>query len=204
MTEEVWLSIREELENDEEVPLAETIYCDALLSVAGRNEMKALLEAGVAAEVAVTQLLTGVSSVQPDSPGKADFREKTIKADYPPFWKKLTEWPQRLGLEAATDFALPGGIPSDWVQKVQELYQLRNGVAHAGERKSKSNAPPTHVGIFIFAANTLLEYCRSQRFRVGLRDYSMPAGSAAFEQIIVCHDGFLAPESKSLVCILGN
>jgi hypothetical protein len=202
LTEEVWLSIREELENDEEVPLAETIYCDALLSVAGRNEMKALLEAGVAAEVAITQLLTEVSSVQPDSPGKADFREK-MKADYPPFSRKLTEWPQRLGLEAATDFALPG-IPSTWVQKVQELYRLRNGVAHAGERKSKSSALPTHVGIFIFAANALLEYCRSQRSRVGLRNYSMPAGSAAFEQIIVCHDGFLAPESKSLVCILGN
>jgi hypothetical protein len=197
LTEELWLSIREELVSSAEVPLADTIYCDALLSVAGRNEMKALLEAGVAAEVAITQLLVEASSMEPDSQSKAEFR--VTDGDYLPFKKKLTEWPQRLGLESPTDFTFPG-MPSAWVQKVQELYRLRNGVAHAGKLKSTKSS--TYVGAYIFAANALLEYCRAQRFRVGLRNYSLPPGSNAFEQTLVCHSGFMTADSQALECML--
>jgi hypothetical protein len=55
-----------------------------------------------------------VSRIEPDSESKAEFRN--TEGDYFSFKKKLTEWPQRLGLESAADFTLPGtpftGFPS--------------------------------------------------------------------------------------------
>lgn len=197
LTEALWLSIGEELARNTEVPLADTIYCDALLSIAARNDMKALLEAGVAAEVAITQLLTQVCSTLPDNSFKAEFRR--VQGDFDPFKKKLTAWPQRLGLESVGSFTYPG-ISESWVQTVQELYQLRNKVAHAGELRP--NVSMTKVGLFIFAANALLQYCRSQRAIVGLEDYSMPLGTNSYEQTIVCHDAFLATDSIRLECFI--
>jgi hypothetical protein len=194
LTEAIWLSIGDELANSADVPLSDALYCDALLSVAGRNEMKSLLEAGVAAEVAITQLLLEVSLTKPDSQSKTDFR---AKGDWDPFKEKLIAWPQRLGLEAATTFTFPG-MPSGWVQKVQELYALRNGVAHAGIRKAIG--PSTHVGVYIFAANALLEYCRAQRLGVGLRDYSLPVGVIAYEQTVACHSAYLSIDSQPMEC----
>jgi hypothetical protein len=55
-----------------------------------------------------------VSRIEPDSESKAEFRN--TEGDYFSFKKKLTEWAQRLGLESAADFTLPGtpgiGCPS--------------------------------------------------------------------------------------------
>lgn len=196
LTAELWLSMRKELESNADIPLADSIYCDALLSVAARDEMKALLEAGVAAEVAITQLLIAVSSARPDSKWKAEFRKN--KGDFHSFKDKLTVWPQRLGLEPATGFTCPG-MTNIWVQRVQELYQIRNGVAHAGRFKSNI---PLAVGHYIFSANALLEYCRAQRFLVGLEDFSMPQGTSPYEQTIVWHEGFVDTDSQTLRCIM--
>jgi hypothetical protein len=70
------------------------------------------LEAGVAAAVALTQLLMEVSRIEPDGESRAEFRN--TEGDYFSFKKKLTEWPQRLGLESGADFTLRG-TPGTWV-----------------------------------------------------------------------------------------
>lgn len=189
LTEALWLSIQDELEADTEIPLADSIYCDALLSIVAGDQMKALLEAGVAAEVAITQLLLEVSDCPPDSPAKKNFRKT---GDFDRFKKKLTEWPQLLGLEAADSFKFQG-MPADWVTTVQNLYKLRNGVAHGG--KIKTAAPANTLTAAIFAVSTLLQYCREQRSRVGLPSYSMPSGSSIYEQIVMYHDGFVSTNS---------
>ncbi len=46
-----------------------------------------------------------VSRIELDSESRAEFRN--TEGDYFSFKKKLTEWPQRLGLESAADFTLP-------------------------------------------------------------------------------------------------
>jgi len=198
MNEAVWLSIREELKGNVEVPLADSIYCDALLSIAAKDHMKALLEAGVAAEVAITQLLLDISSTKPDTASKMEFRRRQEEGDYPSFKEKLTKMPQSLGLQSAADFGC-AGIPNAWVQKALELYRLRNEVAHAG---LKSGRPFTNVGLLIFAANATLEYCRVQRSNSGLASYSMPQGISSFEQTISCHDAFVDTASGTFECLI--
>jgi hypothetical protein len=197
LTEAVWLSIREELEDNSELPLADGIFCDALLSLAARDEVKALLEAGVASEVAITQLLKEVSSTMPNTREKARFRNE--KGDFNSFHKKLTEWPQRLGLENAHHFKRPG-MHEDWVGTVQELYKLRNSVAHGGKLKSQTSS--TGVASFIFAANTLIEFCRSQKTLAGLKVYSMPQGVSPMEQMMMYHDAILDTTTTPLECVL--
>jgi hypothetical protein len=145
-----------------------------------------LLEAGVAIEVAITQLLKEASSLPPISSAKTKFRNQ--KGDRDRFAKKLKDWPQLLGLESATDFRFPE-MHSTWVQSVQELYQLRNAAAHSGTLRTSTSA--TDLMSFIFAANTMLEYCRVQRSRVGLRNYSMPDGYTPFHQILSCNNALI-------------
>ncbi len=198
LNEAVWLSIRQELKDNADIPLADSIYCDALLSIAAKDPMKALLEAGVAAEVGITQLLIDVSSTTPDTLSKMEFRRRQEEGDYPTFKEKLTRLPQSLGLEPATDFTCPG-VPDDWVLKALELYRLRNGVAHAG---LKSGKPFTYVGLLIFAANATLEYCRVQRSKNGLVSYTMPQGITSFEQTISCHDAFVDTASDTFECLI--
>jgi hypothetical protein len=196
LTEAVWLSIREELENETEIPVSDAIFCDALHSVAARDEVKALLEAGVAVEVAITQLLKDVSSVPPASPARMKFNKN---GDRDSFRKKLTEWPQLLGLEQASDFRCPE-MHGTWVQTVQELYQLRNAVAHSGTFEPLTSA--TGVMSLVFAANTLLEYCRVQRSRVGLKSYSMPDGRTPLQQLLSCNNAVLYTNTELLKCLL--
>src|ERR1035437_1435893 len=196
LTRALWMSLRDDLEGKAEIPLADSIFCDALLSLAARDEMKALLEAGVAMEVAITQLLIEVSLMKPDSASRTKFRKE--QGDFHSFRKKLTEWPQSLGLERAADFRCEG-MQDTWIEGVQGLYKLRNCVAHSG--KLKSGTPSARAATYIFAASTMLEYCRLQRFRVGLENYSMPAGSSPLQQLILCHDAILDTTTTDFECL---
>jgi hypothetical protein len=70
---ELWSSMAFELETKAELPLADSIYCDSLLSIVAGDVLRALLAAGVAMEVALTRLLVDVSAAQPSSPAKISF-----------------------------------------------------------------------------------------------------------------------------------
>jgi hypothetical protein len=197
LTEPIWLSIREELESGTEIPVSESIFCDALLSLAARDEVKAVLEAGVAVEVALTQLLREVSSTGPNSPAKAKFKAKGERIR---FREKLLDWPQFLALQRAADFKSPE-MQDDWVDKVQELYQFRNAAAHSGTLRTKSTTNPMAL---IIAANGLLEYCRAQRLDIGLSTYSMPANTTPLQQLISCNNATLFATAGPLNCTLAR
>lgn len=188
LTNEIWSSTSSELETGEEAPLADSLYCDALLSIAAGDTTKALLEAGVAMEVGLTKLLVDVAESLPITPPKSCFVHQ--KGDRDKFSKKLCSWPKRLGLDPVENFAL-AGMPTDWHKTAKGLYRLRNGVAHGG------SADGDFGGVVngMFAAGVLLEYCRAQRLNLGLSPYSMPAGVTPWHQVEFCHDARIGIDS---------
>jgi len=192
MTREIWETLAKELEEGSEPPIEDALYCDSLLSIVAGNLTKALLEAGIALEVALTRLLVDVAASLPSTPGKKSFLRN--QGDRNSFGKKLTQWTQTLGLDPIDTFTVPNA-PPDWLIKVRALYQLRNGVAHGGGTGSTDYL---EVVRHMFAANALLEYVRVQRLRQGLKTYTMPAGITPAEQIRLCHNAHLSASSNVL------
>jgi len=194
LDEPLWLSIRNELTSGTEIPVSESVLCDALISVVAGDEMKALLELGVAAEIEITQLLVNVSRMPPDTPMKREFITK--EGDWDKFAKKLQVWPQELGLQEAALFN-PAGISKDWVTVVKELYNFRGSVAHSG--KLRAGAAAKNVSAYVFATNALFAYCREQRARAGVADYSYPASRTPYDQIVVLKEGEMYGETSPAV-----
>lgn len=195
LTPEIWATLLLEMNSNAELPLGDSLFCDALLSIVAGDTTKALLEAGVAMEVALTQLLVDVAVSFPPSPAKTNFIKN--KGDRQPFGKKLTEWTKKLALEDVGTFSFKG-IPPNWYVTVGELYKLRNGVAHGGRASSNY----ADVVKSMFAAGTLLEYCRLQRLQFGLCVFSMPPNSSPWQQIRFCHDASISTQSNVVAATL--
>ena len=192
LTREIWETLAKEMEEGSETPIEDALYCDALLSIVAGNLTKALLEAGVAAEVALTRLLVDVATSSPSTPGKKSFLRD--QGDRNSFAKKLTQWTRTLNLDPIDVFTAPNA-PPDWLIKVRALYQLRNGVAHGG---GSGSTDYLEVVRHMFAANALLEYVRVQRLKLGLKTYTMPAATTPAEQIRLCHNAHLSASSNIL------
>ncbi len=198
LDEQLWLSIRNEMTSRAQVPMSESVFCDALISVVAADEMKALLELGVAAEIEITQLLLNVSRTPPDTPKKREFITK--EGDWDKFGEKLQDWPQKLGLQEAARFN-PAGIFKDWVPVVKELYRFRNSIAHSGKLQPRMTA--RNVSAYIFAANALFAYCRQQRTLAGIPDYSYPTSRTPYDQLVALKDGEMCFETSATVANLG-
>lgn len=183
----LWQSIETELISNTDPPVSEALFCDALVSAFGGDDIKAILEMGVAAEVEITDLLAAAANAPPVTREKKKFLKQQ-----PRFVPKLREWPQKLGLDAADGFTQTG-FPRAWVDSACELYRFRNSVAHSG--KLKSTNPMQHLSSYIYAVNALLAYSRSQRLKFSLHHYSYPAGLEPFGRIWFYHDGVVAAES---------
>jgi hypothetical protein len=196
ITKEIWATLAAAMQEDIEVPIEDSLYCDALLSIVAGDSVKALLEAGVAVEVALTKLLVDVSTSLPLTPSKNSFIKKD--GDRQPFGKKLTEWTRVLGLESIETFADHGNMPN-WHVVARDLYKLRNGVAHAGANPGIGWADAVQK---MFAAGSLLEYCRAQRIRSGLAGFSMPSGMRLIDQVRYCHNAHISTTSQKLVAVL--
>lgn len=196
LTVETWLTLPNELADAREVPIEDSLYCDALLSIVAGDQVKALLEAGVAMEVALTKLLVDVSTCAPLNSAKSNFIRK--EGDRQAFGKKFTEWTRILGLESIESFSFPGIMP-DWHIVVRDLYKLRNSVAHAG---SISGIDHNNAVQKMFAAGALLEYCRVQRLRLGLSAFTMPSGLRPVQQVRFCHDAHISTSSQKLTAEL--
>jgi len=69
----VWLSIANELSGGKSVPPSEALFCDALASAAAADDIKAILQLGVAAEIAITELLIDVADISPTTKNKRKF-----------------------------------------------------------------------------------------------------------------------------------
>jgi hypothetical protein len=197
LDESLWLSIRNELSSGREIPVSDSIFCDALFSAVTGDEMKALLELGVAAEIEITQLLVKASQTSPTTPKKRAFVAN--RGDWNRFSKKLGDWPQELGLQEAAMFK-PPGIFKDWVNVIRELYDLRNSIAHSG--KLRAGATAQNVSAYIFATNALFAYCREQRARAGISDYSYPVTAAPYGQIVAFKEGEMYGETRAVVTII--
>lgn len=198
LDEALWLSLRNELASGAGVPVSESVFCDALFSVVAGDEKKALLELGVAAEIEVTQLLSVVSKTPPRTHGKDAFIKG--KGEWDRFAQKLGSWPRRLGLEEASAFNLPGIFPG-WVDVVGELYRLRGGFAHSG--RVRTGAGIRNISAYIFAVNALFSYCREQRVRAGIANYSHPSPLGAYDQIVTLAQGEMHGETSTAVATLG-
>jgi hypothetical protein len=183
----LWKSIEAEIISNVDPPVSEALFCDALVSAFGGDEIKTVLELGVAAEVEITDLLTTAAKMVPVTSAKKKFLKQQ-----PKFVPKLCEWPQKLGLDATEQFMQPG-FPPDWVDSVRELYRYRNSVAHSG--KISGSSPMQHLFKYISATSALLAFSRDQRIKFGMPHYSYPAARAPFGQILLYSDGIMTGET---------
>jgi hypothetical protein len=187
LEQDLWLTFTNEINGNIQPPVSESIFCDALISAVAGDEVKAVLELGVAAEIEITQLLTDISKMPPKTPQKIKFATKGARDK---FYEKLAEWPQRLGLQNAKDFD-PTGNFKQWFDLVKELYKFRGSVAHSGRLGPTTGQNVTN---YLMATNALFDYCREQKTKVGVPVYSYPATRRPFEQIVL----FAAGEISSM------
>ncbi|HEY2236987.1 MAG TPA: hypothetical protein VGK01_26205 [Candidatus Angelobacter sp.] len=190
LIEPLWLSIGNELRLKWHPPVAESLFCDALVSAVSGDESKAVLELGVAAEVEITRMLGDVATFLPDTPQKSKFRKKGERDKFP---EKFIDWPTRLGLEDATAFKMQS-LYTGWTDQVRELYQMRNGVAHSGQLHSKKG-----IASYALSTNALFAYTRAQREMAGVSVYSYPQGQSAYKQLIGFRDGIFRVETSMTV-----
>lgn len=190
---ELWLTLSEELGHQIAPPVSEALFCDALLSWVSGDEVKAVLEMGVAAEVEISTLLGDVANSPPSTADKTEYLKK---GDRRSFYQKLSDWPQRLGLKAVEKFAMQG-LYRDWVDVVKELYELRGSVAHSGTLR----AGVTHKSAaeYLFAANALFAYSREQRRGATLPIYSYPDARAPYNQIVIVREGQFSAVTSSTI-----
>ena len=191
LAQDLWLTLRQEIDSNAEPPVSESIFCDALISAVAGDEVKAVLELGVAVEIEITQLLTDVSKAAPKTPQKVKFANKGERDRFP---EKFAVWPQKLGLPSVQNFD-PTGKFSSWSDLVRELYRFRNNVAHSGKLRPTTG----HTAInYLMAANMLFDYCREQRRAVGIPIYSYPGTRRPFEQIVLFKDGVVSGETNTV------
>jgi hypothetical protein len=194
--QDLWLTFTNEINSGAEPPASESIFCDALISAVTGDEVKAVLELGVAAEVEITRLLADVSCAPPATHQKNRF---SVKGEWDSFYKKLKEWPKKLGLQEAQSFD-PIGRFKDWLDLVLELYRLRGGVAHSGKLGPILSRPVT---TYLMATNILFAYAREQRRIAGVPVYSYPEMHGPFEQIVAFTDGVLSSETNTAIGPVG-
>jgi hypothetical protein len=193
LTKNIWLTLAADIAAGIEPPVAEALFCDALLSVAAGDDIKAILEIGVAAEVELSRLLGDASLLSPITQGKTDY---TKKGDRNSFYSKLDDWPQKVGLESAASFSI-SGLFTGWVDVVKELYDLRGSVAHSGKLRPGISA--RSAAEYVLVGNALFAYCRAQRIKAGLTHYSYPASQLPYNQVSVFRDGTISYVSSPLV-----
>ncbi|HWZ43207.1 MAG TPA: hypothetical protein VNW97_07005 [Candidatus Saccharimonadales bacterium] len=195
LDESLWLSIKSEIDGKLHVPVSEALFCDALISAVAGDEMKAVLEMGIAVEVEITQLLTEAAHSLPNTHQKQKF---AAKGERDKFYEKLCQWPQKLGLDEANIFTMAGLYPK-WVAVVKEMYRLRGSAVHSG---SLSGTKVLKLPDYLFATNALFAYSRAQRTKAGLPVYAYSSGRNPSEQIIAAHDGQFSSETSPAVTTL--
>ena len=195
LSREIWSSLEFEVSEKCDVPAAESLFCDALVSAITGEALKAALELGVAAEVGLTRLLADAANQAPTNPAKRKF---IANGEWDKFTDKLDHWPGRLGMQSPKSFKAEN-ISKHWIDEVKELYRYRGSVAHSGRTQMKKN-----IAVYIHATNALLGYCREQREQTSLPIYTYPAGISAFQQIEAVTDAVLSSESPMVFADLGQ
>lgn len=191
LTASLWKLIEGDLRTGITPPVSESLFCDALLSLAGRDEGKTALELGVSCEVAITQLLDLISSVAPDSEMKREYRSHA-RTGYYSFEDKINKVPPKLGLPRPSSFGGPR-IPSNWKPTVIRWYKQRNSIAHSGTL----NCPPGHIFEFVKAANALLAYCDAAPKYAGSGPFELPVSGTQYHQLICFRGGWMTGTGRT-------
>jgi len=177
LTASVWNSVQLNVSNTVPVPLSDSIFCDALLSIASRDDVKALAELGLAAEIELTSLLSAVSQSRPNEKASIEFEKRKAKRQDKFQWK-LEKASIALGLEDTAGFNLPG-MPLGWKDNLLLLYKFRGSVAHSGQAVVNDATGTRVVGAgdldrFLFSVEALFHWSEQQRLRMSIPQYSRP------------------------------
>ena len=194
LSREIWDSVRSNASAHRSIPVSESILCDALMSIASRDDVKGLVELGLAAEIELTRLLEAVAVNRTD-PAAKDFLERKRRRQDKFQWK-LEDSSVALGLDDPGKFQIAGG-PPNWKDKLILLYKFRGSVAHSGKavvEESGVTRPITDPEIsgFIFAVEALLHWSAAQRRQRSLIEYDSPFSQFSDRPII----GLLTPQGQ--------
>lgn len=168
LNKSVWEALIYPVEKETPVPVSESLLCDSLTSFAVGDIVSALVQLGVASEIAITNLLDDLAAANPNmTAAKAYLQARHEHKDK--FGAKLLNRSLALGLEDPRAFH-PAGKPADWVELLLTLYNFRNKAAHEGRAlvKDKSSGAlrelkSGELQSFIFAAETLFQWAWTQR-----------------------------------------
>ncbi len=180
---EIWSTLADEISGLSEPPVSDSIYCDAMISIVGGDEIKAILELGVACEIEISSLLDELSASDPLSQASKEYTQSLARNYWRDlsFRRKVGAWPQKFGLPPASSFKL-SWTPSSWEADINELYDFRGSVAHSGRFRQGKQVKNTAT--YLFAANALFEYCREQRRSRSIATYAVPVTQPPSSQIL--------------------
>jgi hypothetical protein len=174
---EAWNAIRKNSALRHPIPVSESIFCDALMSVASRDDVKALVELGLAAEIELTGILGAVVASRPNDKAAVEFlKRKERRMDK--FQWKLETACVALGLTDPATFHIAGG-PAGWKDQLLLLYKFRGSVAHSGQAVVLDGGrdrviTTAEVTSFIFAVEALFHWAAEQRRLLSLTEYEHP------------------------------
>jgi len=172
------------------VPVSESIFCDALSSLAQGDTVRCLVELGISIEIELTNLLDDVAALNPSS---ADATKYLKRRQYESFENRFLQYSTRLGCKYPRDFTAPNAS-SDWFDKIVLLYKFRNKAAHEGRPVLYDDSvgrirslAEGELQSFVFSAETFFQWSSEQRSRFVLPN---PAPSVN--------------RSKQLVAVIGE
>lgn len=193
LTKTVWESIEQQISANCVLPVAESIYCDALISTSLQDDVKALTELGMAAEIELTQLHEDILPTA--DPHDASEYAKQQKKNGDRFEWKFKDGSQLLKMSDAGQF-VPIDGPSGWSSDLLALYRSRNKAIHLGRAivvdkatKSESNMNRGEFIPYIFAMEAFFSWIQENRTSRSLERYKYP---------------WLEYRQKPLNCVIGD
>jgi len=160
----VWHTLIQPVEYSIQPPVDQTLFCDALLSLAMQETATATIQLGMAVEIAITNLLDDLAAEQPKSEATRNYR-----SSYASFRSKLAEHSVAFGLSDPGKYHMEWA-PPDWVGHLGVLYEGRGKAAHSGKalvriKESGQFRPLTFEDLqtFVFSAEALFAWISDER-----------------------------------------
>jgi hypothetical protein len=177
LTRSIWDTMIYPVEDHTPVPAAQSIFCDALTSFAVGDSVVALIQLGVACDIALTSLLDDLAALNPSSASAKAY----LQARHDKFEDKLLKYPVLFGLCNPRKFH-PPKEPRNWADQVLILYKFRNKAAHEGRAQVKDRSTGAfrdlqagELGTFILSVEALFHWIREQRqVRIGPAKLPLP------------------------------
>jgi hypothetical protein len=195
LSREIWETLAYDIPGLSTPPVSDSIYCDAMVSTVGGDEIKAVLELGVACEIEISSLLDDLVAADPQASASQEYKSHLAGRSWRElsFKRKLGAWPQKWGLPVANSFRL-SGMPLTWEADVNELYNFRGAVAHSGRLRHGKQAQ--ELVRYLFASNALFEYCREQRRVKSIPTYGVASMQVPASQVLAYTGGRMSGKTS--------